>query len=546
LWPAEKSANATRVLCVCAVVYLCFFAGLDSFGLIGPDEPRYASIARAMAETGDWVTPRLNGVPWFEKPPLYYWTAAVGFRLFSSPEVAARIPSSVFALGAILAVLWITKRIYGAPVARLAVWMLPTAIAMMGFAHAAATDMPFTACLTLTMVAAACLLLEESPAHQRAWAAGFGAALGLSVLAKGPVAVVLAGGSTALWAIATGNIRRSLRLFNSLAIGSFLLVALPWYVLCAIRNPGFLRVFLLEHNVERFLTNRYQHHQPFWFFLPILLIAVFPWTLLLIPALGDAWRGLRGGAWRQLPATFFSAWVVFPFVFFSASQSKLPGYILPVVPPLVLLVAVSLEWRCDEEPSVGLRWIAGVSFVLSLLGAAVLLLLRFFPQRLPLELTHGGSEGHWTLLALQAVAGSLLLQPALAKLYLGSLRDRPSPGDDLTPNLNRPLIGYALVVVVTYLFLNTLGPQISARSVAAQVQASRRGSTPVATYHLARAWQYGLEFYLHGPVPEWSPGTPRPTWIITDDAGRAQLAAQGWNVEPIEAGSPHATLFRVR
>jgi 4-amino-4-deoxy-L-arabinose transferase-like glycosyltransferase len=539
LWQAEKSAAVTRVLCLCAVCYVCLFAGLDSFGLVGPDEPRYASVAREMARRGDWVTPRLNGSPWFEKPPLYYWTAAIGFRVFSSPEVAARIPSSVFALVTLLAVLWVARKIYGAPVAHLAGWMLPTAVGMLGFAHAAATDMPFAACLTLAMVAAAVLLFDDSPEQRGVWAAGFGAMLGLAVLAKGPAGVVLAGGSTALWATATGNVRRSFRLLNPVAIGAFLLVALPWYVFCAVRNPEFLRVFLLEHNVERFLTNRYQHQQPFWFFLPILLLALFPWTLLLIPAVGDAWRALPTGAWRQTPTAFFAAWVVFPFVFFSASQSKLPGYILPAVPPLLLLLAHSAIARLRRDPRWKLHFFIHISLPFIVAGVAISVLCNLSPGRLPTDLRLPVVDNFSPLSQLSdAAIGLAIFGLALLVHYFEKLRSRWT-----YLLLTASIVGWFVWV---YPFLGAVDFAISARWIGREAQGYVRPPDKVATYHLKRAWQYGVEFYLRRPLPEWTSGTPCPEWIITDNAGRGQLSGMGWSLEAKEPGSLHATLFRVK
>ena len=522
----------------CVVCYICLFAGLNSFGLVGPDEPRYASIARAMAETGDWVTPRLNGAPWLEKPPLYYWTAAIGFRVFSSPEVAARIPSSIFALATILGVLWLARRIYGPPVAYLAGWMLPTTVGILAFAHAAAPDMPFAACLTLAMVAATVLLFDDSPPYPLMWAAGFGAALGLAVLAKGPAAIALAGGSTALWAIASGNLRRGFRLCHPAAIATFLVVALPWYVLCAARNPEFLRVFLLEHNVERFLTNRYQHHQPLWFFVPILLIAMFPWTLLLVSTLRDGWRQSQSAGWRHGPGLFFIAWAVWPFIFFTLSQSKLPGYILPAIPPLLVLLAKAVFSRFESGPGPArtVRLLLAIALVAT--GAAAFGVYHFRPSLLPAELSTDSSSGHLAL--------SIYLGLASAAVAYGIDPFQLALRPHRAPRLGQSLVLYTCMVAASYAFLNVVDAQISPRVVAAQVPDLHGVSAGGATYHVSRAWQYGLDFYLHGPVPEWTPGAPRPAWIITDDSGRAQLAAQGWSLEAIEPGSPHARLYRVK
>src|SRR3989442_8691498 len=143
------------VLLFLVVFYVCFFSHLDAPGVVGPDEPRYASVAREMAESGDWVTPRLYGKPWFEKPVLFYWGAALSFKFFGVSETSARLPSAVSALLATLALGWLAWRMYSAETAGLVLLMLPTTVGMIGFSHAAAPDIPFSGMLTIAMVAAA-------------------------------------------------------------------------------------------------------------------------------------------------------------------------------------------------------------------------------------------------------------------------------------------------------------------------------------------------------------------------------------------------------
>src|ERR1700675_4870262 len=149
--PAETSlpARIAWLILILTTLYVCYFSHLGAIGLVGPDEPRYASIARAMAETGDWVTPRLCGKPWFEKPPLYYWGAALSFNFFGVSETSARLPSAISALLATLALAWLALRLYGAEPARWLLLLLPPPVGMIGFSHAAATDMPFAAMLTI-------------------------------------------------------------------------------------------------------------------------------------------------------------------------------------------------------------------------------------------------------------------------------------------------------------------------------------------------------------------------------------------------------------
>src|SRR5437879_3261922 len=343
-----RASTARRVgwaMLIAATLYVCYFSHLGAIGFVGPDEPRYAWIARDMAETGDWVTPRLYGKPWFEKPPLFYWGAALCFKLFGVSEAAARLPSAISALLATLAMTWLALRLYGAETARWLLLLFPTTVAMIGFSHAAATDMPFSAMLTIAMVCAAVVLgltrNENTPILPRApWLALvlFGFFLGLAVLAKGPVAIILSAGAIFFWVLFTKRWRDAFRLFHPAAIASFCLTSLPWYVLCARRNPDFLRIFIVEHNFKRYLTPEFQHIQPFWFYIPVLLVAFLPWTAAIL------WTAVEGSARiakskKTSPQTLFLlSWSGLVVLFFSLSQSKLPGYVLPSIPAICLIV----------------------------------------------------------------------------------------------------------------------------------------------------------------------------------------------------------------
>src|SRR5689334_19816928 len=328
-----------------------------------------------MAETGDWITPRLYGKPWFEKPPLFYWGAAICFKLFGVSETAARLPSAISALLATLALAWLAWRVYGPETARWLLLLLPTTVGMIGFSHAAATDMPFSAMLTVAMVCAAVILglapkrsRDESPnaalqksdrdsAHQRRIAAVlFGIFLGLAVLAKGPAAIILCGGAVFFWALFTKRWRDALRLLHPVALIAFCATALPWYILCTRRNPDFFRVFIIEHNFKRFLTPEFQHIQPFWYYVPVLLIAFLPWTALLVWSANGYSIQIAHTRHVQPSTLFLITWTGFCALFFSTSQSKLPGYILPAIFAIGLLLARDLSCRLQSKRA-SIRWL---------------------------------------------------------------------------------------------------------------------------------------------------------------------------------------------
>lgn len=308
------------VLAGCAIFFLYFF-GLARTGLLGPDEPRYAAIGREMARSGDWITPRLWGSPWFEKPALLYWMTATGFKLGLDPDLAPRLPVAVMSVAFLLFFWWVLQREYDREVAWFAAAILGTSVGWLAFSHVGVTDLPLSACLSVAM-----LLVLRTKLSDTLVAGLF---LGLAVLAKGivPFALFL----PAIWYLRRQPGRVVLLLATALA------VAAPWYLLVTARfGSAFWLEFFVKHHVERLLTSSLQHVQPWWYFGPVLLAGLFPWTPLLPLAFRrDVYLGSR--EW------FLAGWAVLVVLLFSASRNKLPGYILPMLPPLAVLMALGLR-----------------------------------------------------------------------------------------------------------------------------------------------------------------------------------------------------------
>jgi 4-amino-4-deoxy-L-arabinose transferase-like glycosyltransferase len=518
-----RTSAAARIgwaLLIVATLYACYFSHLGAIGFVGPDEPRYAWIARDMAETGDWVTPRLYGKPWFEKPPLFYWGAALSFKFFGISEASARLPSAISALLATLALAWLALRLYGAETARWLLLLLPTTVGMIGFSHAASTDMPFTGMLTIAMVCAAIVLGltrdENTPILPRTpWLALllFGFFLGLAVLAKGPAAIILSGGAIFFWALFTKRWRDAFRLLHPAAIASFCLTALPWYILCAHRNPDFFRVFIIEHNFKRYLTPEFQHIQPFWFYVPVLLIAFLPWTALLLwSSIGCAIHIARTRHARP-SNLFLITWPAFCILFFSISQSKLPGYILPAIPAAGLLLAHDLSCRLQSKRASIRLLCLSIAASLLALGFAVELLSEKIPFVTDLR----------PLGSITAFADLMFLGAAVVATL--SLLRR-----------NQTATAMALTALLLPIFL-TLGPDdlwqldagVSARR--ASHEAMNYLLAPAlqqaTSYKLSRGLTYGLEFYLRREVTEWNPSTTHGTVIFTTRRGSAELQKLG-------------------
>ena len=364
-----RAAGSGWLLLAVLVSYVCLLHGLTAIGLIGPDEPRYAAISRTMAATGDWVTPRLNGEPWFEKPVLFYWASAAAFRLVGDSELAVRIPSALSAVLTALALGWIGWRLYGATTAAVVLVLFPTTVSAFAFARGATTDMLFAALLTFAMMTAVHLVVVPSNAR-RGWQVAFGGVLGLAVLAKGPAGILLTAGSLLLWSVASRKTLRLTVLIQPVVWVSFAVVALPWYVLSAIRNPEFVEVFLIRHNLERFLTPVFRHEQPFWFFGPILVLGLVPWSAFLVSGIRKALSAWRSGELATSPSLYVACWVVFPVLFFSLSRSKLPGYVLPTIPAAALLLARTVTSFLGRREKDG-RWpLFGTAVVFAALAVA--------------------------------------------------------------------------------------------------------------------------------------------------------------------------------
>jgi 4-amino-4-deoxy-L-arabinose transferase-like glycosyltransferase len=547
--PEESSrGTAARIgwaILIVATLYVCYFDHLGTIGFVGPDEPRYAWIARDMAETGDWVTPRLYGRPWFEKPPLYYWGAAICFKVFGVSETAARLPSAISALLATLTLAWLAWRLYSAHTARWLMLLLPTTVGMIGFSHAAATDMPFSGMLTIAMVCAAIVLrlapTEEggaSPAptdRATPWVPMIllGIFLGLAVLAKGPAAIILSGGAVFFWAIFTKRWRDAFRLLHPVAIAAFCITALPWYILCARRNADFFHVFIIEHNFKRFLSPEFQHLQPFWYYGMILLIAILPWTALLVLfctiRLRQAFRG------KQISASgaYFASWAIFCILFFSISRSKLPGYILPSIPAICAVLA---HWHEDLAAAFRKSYRI-IQFSTAFIFLGLCLALEEFAG-----LSHHGSED------FARAAGIVIGLIGVANLVLGVFPSKKPRGE--SSDLARGLC--VLPIMLALLLINSLLPSFfywdpSGRTIARELQLC---GIPIENLHVAamnRGQLYSLNFYLRQEISDWDPKLPAEGYLLIGSKTCKYRVPFPWECEevPFDLRATGKFLFHV-
>ncbi len=508
-----RSPHLRLLLEILLLAVLCFFFyfyGLAAFGLVGADEPRYAQVAREMFQRHDWTTPTLYSNVWLEKPVLYYWGAIVSYKIFGVSDWSARLSGAAWATLMTAFIYFWTRRFR--PGAQLDALVMTTSTAFVfAFARAASMDIQLVAPLTVAMLAWWAFYETD----HRAWLAVFYAGIALGSLAKGPVAIALA---AMVILIFLANRREWQMLPATLWLPGILIfcaIALPWYLAVQHANPGFFREFLLQHNLDRFATNRFQHHQHLWYYLPVFLAATLPWTVFVIVALARGLRSLRVPKEQSLTA-FLALWVLVPLVFFSISQSKLPGYILPAIAPCGLLIAIYLRDTAAEKISLPLVILHAL---FSGLVLALVLVAPYKLYRMPIPGT------------VVRIAVPLALIVAFSVVVVIFAR------------------GYAALRIATLLplaislafLIRAGGPVIdatqSARPVAERINTSFAAHDPIALYDVPRGLEYGLAFYLDRPLPAPPPdevvkfGTAgvnnltRPTTL--KDVTHAMLPAHG-------------------
>jgi 4-amino-4-deoxy-L-arabinose transferase-like glycosyltransferase len=433
-------------------LFFLYFFGLTRTGLLGPDEPRYAAIGRAMAETGDWITPRLWGMPWFEKPALLYWMTAAGFKAGLGAELAPRLPVALASVAFLIYFFFVLRREFGPSAAWYSATILATSAGWLAYSHVAITDLPMSAAFAaamLTLPLAHARGSEGDGARAAVWA---GVLLGIAILAKGLVPLALF--IPALWFL-RHRIRNLALVFAAAA-----LVATPWYVLVTLRNGRpFLEEFFWKHHFGRFLSAALEHGQPVWFYAPVLLAGLFPWT----PLLGLLFKRRL---YQDRRALFLLAWLAWGFVFFSASRNKLPGYLLPLLPPLAVLMGVALA--SAARPQI---WLA----LCGLLFCVAPPLIEALPQALLNGISH---------VSLHFTAAGILASLALAAACAVGRRERSVAG--------LALFTTATVVWILWQVYPQLDRQLSGRAAASMTCLPQTN----------RSQRYSIDYYAGQSLPD--------------------------------------------
>jgi 4-amino-4-deoxy-L-arabinose transferase-like glycosyltransferase len=525
------AADATREFIIMLAVSLFtllyglvpIFGG-DQLGLVGADEPRYAQIAREMLAThsavchetsskmvprslrptdirnsvhcifGGTVTPILYGKPWLEKPALYYWRAMSFFKEFGVSDWSARLPSTTGALALIILIFLHMRRFR--PGGHLdAALITATCVGIVAFARGASTDMQLAAPFCIGMLG----WYAWYETGKKFWLFDlyfFGAA---ATLAKGPIApflalaiILLFAGLRREWSL----LRRTIWLPGVLL---YLAMVLPWYIAVQRRNPTFYKLFFLEHNLERFATNRYQHHQPFWYYFGVLLLGLMPWTVIAIRALADSiqvsiaeWK-VRHNPQRYLGHTragdafpeFLVLWALFPILFFSFSGSKLPGYILPSIPPLTILAA---DYLNRMRPCGLPKWLIWSHAAIC---AVLVFVLVLAPQHMKYETLVPSAQ--W-LVSAAAAATAIGIAVFLIIRRWG-----------IPQVCNATLIPvFAALIFLLGFHGKDLDVNYSARPLAREIERQAPDLKPLAIQGVKRDMDYGLAFYRNESLTHYS------------------------------------------
>ncbi len=347
---------------------LVWFGTLDYRHLVKPDEGRYAEIAREMAISGDWVTPRLNGIKYFEKPPFQYWMTAIAYQTFGVNEWTARLWTALSGFLGILVVWFAGARLFGRSAGGLGALFLATNLYYVALGHINTLDMGLTFFLTLSIVGFL-LAQRESPGSpdERYWMlVAWGGAAG-AVLSKGLIGVVIPSASLVIYSLLNRDFTPWRRLHVLPGLLIFLCLAAPWFVAVTLRNPEFPHFFFIHEHFQRFTSTIHRRAEPPWYFLPILIIGLVPWIPLALTGIVSACRApSRTGEFSA--RRFLLVWCAFVLIFFSISGSKLPAYLLPLFPALALLLGPFL----DKVPRPALFAAAALAIVISFAGLIAL------------------------------------------------------------------------------------------------------------------------------------------------------------------------------
>jgi 4-amino-4-deoxy-L-arabinose transferase-like glycosyltransferase len=465
------------LLTLACVSLFGFMLGNRALGT--PDEARYSEIPREMVASGDYLTPRLNGEKYFEKPVLFYWLQAASIRLFGLSEWSLRLWNALFALFGALSVYVAGRLLFDRRTGVIATVILATSFLYYFMSRIVTLDMAVSVLISASLFAflIGIRLPAGWPRRLSLW--GFYIFAALAVLTKGLIGIVLPALAIAIWIAVLGQWRllKTMQLPSGLIL--FMLIAAPWHILVTQVNPEFLQFYFIHEHLQRFLTKIHHHYEPPWFFIPILLLGLFPWSVFLIQAVKRNLVFTWAERHQHQEALFLVIWASAIFLFFSASDSKLIPYILPVFPPLAILIGRYLAIAWNSNDTAGLHIDFWILLFAGLILAATLAAMSYYPL-------------FFDPAALQArmhILGLMLALTVGLTFFLGRRH-----------GIRMAFISLATGFVLFLVTLNADAPYFDDRSVkslALTLKAQLRPDDEVATY---QTYYQDLPFYLQRRV----------------------------------------------
>lgn len=492
------SLTATRkrhLLLLLLLGSVLFFAGLGSLPLLEPDEGRNAEVAREVLESGDWITPHFVTFPYLDKPAVFFWLVATSFRIWGVSEWAARFPSALMALATMVLTWGLAICMFGDAAGLRAACILATSPLVIVLARLVSFDLTLALFVTLAMFSF--WVGESQEKRSRWWDGLLFAAMGAATVTKGPVGFLLPLLSIVTFQAMRGKLGELRRLDWLVGVGLFLATTLPWFIAVSVRNPEFPRYAFWQESLLRFATGSARRTGSFFYYTPVFLAGFFPWSFFLLFA---SWR--KFGRWRELrqeaqkPVAFLLAWVVAVFVFFSISRSKLPGYFLPGIIPLSILMAK--VWKDADSPEAARPpgWLTAGFAVLIGLGLLLTLapgLSYFAGVQVRLE-----KRLHPAVLATikPSLQYSGLILAALAFMGRNLAMRAKSPALSVA-TFALAALTFPLLVARWMAAIRSYAVTTSSRQLADTIRASPQRDFPLYGYYYFRT---SLPFYLQRPV----------------------------------------------
>lgn len=491
--------------------FLLFLLGLFLFGtflgvrpLANPDEGRYMEIPREMLISGDFITPRLNGIKYFEKPVLFYWMEAVSFSLFGVNEWSGRLIPMLLALLGILGVYGTGYTLFDRKTGLYAALCLMTSGLYFTFANIITLDMALSVFVSLGLISFLIGFYTPSSLKRRLLMYGATAAWSLALLTKGIVALALAGPIIVIWLSLFGLWEKLLPIYFPTCVLLFLAITLPWHILVALKNPEFFWFYFINEHFLRFTTTVHGRYHPMWFFIPVFLLGFFPWIFYFFQSIKFSIFSWKERALYEKEGFLF-IWVSFIFIFFSISNSKLIPYILPLFPAAALIIGRYFSKKPGTfSPSLGFKIYALSIFLLS----SGLVIFSLFSPEMPKDIKPFMYLGTFCLWM------GVIIYIFMKKIYMFKF-------------LNLEFISIIIGSASLYLFIGYISPLIpyqSTKSISLQIKESIPPTTEII---LVRTYAPDLSVYLNADSPltvvnwvgEFKFGLEHENcpWIISED-----------------------------